>query len=305
MPDTRLCYINGQYIPEEDAKLSLFDSACLIGDSIQEVCRTFDRKIFRWPDHRDRMYRSLKAARIPFGMATEELDRITREFLERNLPTLAEGDEAGVGHLVSRGVLPLVLPATSMTFAMYFFPVSTGLKRVAKYYHAGRHVVTPLTRHMHPLTMDPKIKYRSRLHFSLADAEARLVDPEAVPLMLDHEGNLAEGTGWNFFLVRKGQLLTPTDRNILAGISRLTTLELARAAGLSVRECDLTPYDGATADEAFYTATSICMMPVTRFNGQPVGDGQPGPVTRTLMQRWKNYLGFDFEAHAHRMAASR
>ena len=71
---------------------------------------------------------------------------------------------------------------------------------------------------------------------------------------------------------------------------------------MAVRECDLTPYDGATADEAFYTATSICMMPVTRFNGQPVGDGKPGPVTRQLMESWKKYLAFDFEAHAHRMA---
>ena len=126
MASQRLRYINGEYMPEADAKLSLFDSACLIGDSIQEVCRTFHRKIFRWPNHRE--------------LAAEELDRLTLEFLERNLPTLAEGDEAGVGHLVSRGVLPLVLPATSMTFAMYFFPVSTGLRRV----------VTPLARHMHP-----------------------------------------------------------------------------------------------------------------------------------------------------------
>lgn len=163
-------------------------------------------------------------------------------------------------------------------------------------------MVTPLTRHTHPLAMDPNIKYRSRLHLSLADAEACLVDPEAVPLMLYHEGNLAEGTGWNLFLVRKGQLLTPTDRNILAGISRLTKLELAREAGLSVREFDLTPYDGATADEAFYTATSICMMLVTRFNGQSAGGGKPGPVTRRLMKRWRKYLAFDFEAHAHRMA---
>lgn len=298
----RYCYVNGQYVPEEEAKLSLFDSACLIGDSIQEVCRTFGRKIFRWNDHRDRMYRSIKAARLPFDRKPAELDKVTQEFLERNLPTLEPGDEAGIGHLVSRGVLPLVLPATSTTFAMYFFPISTGVRRVAKYYGSGRHVVTPFTRHMHPLTMDPKIKYRSRLHFSLADAEARLVDPEAIPLMLDHEGNLAEGTGWNFFIVRNGELRTPTERNILAGISRLTTIELAKQAGIPARECDLTAYDGATADEAFYTATSICMMPVTRFNGQPVGDGVPGPVTRRLMDAWKDYLQLDFESQAENWA---
>ncbi|MFN0168480.1 MAG: aminotransferase class IV [Bryobacteraceae bacterium] len=298
MSSQRLVYIDGELVPEGEAKISVFDSAVLIGDSIQEVCRTFKRKLFRWPDHRNRMLRSIKAARLDFPMPAEELDRVTEDFLQRNLPTLAEREEAGVGHLVSRGRLGLVLPPTTSTFVMYFYPMSTFLWKTAKYYRTGRHVVTPLTRHMHPLTMDPKIKYRSRLHFSLADQEARLVDPEAIPLMLDHEGNLAEGTGWNFFLVRDGAVLTPTPRNILAGISRLTTIELARSLGLEMKECDLTPYDAATADELFYTATSICIMPVTRFNGQTVGDGKPGPVTRRLMDRWKEYLDFDFEAHA-------
>ena len=171
-----------------------------------------------------------------------------------------------------------------------------------RYYEAGRHVVTPPTRHMHPLTCDPKIKYRSRLHFSIADAEARLVDPEAIPLMLDHGGNLAEGTGWNFFIVRDGELHTPTTRNILAGVSRQTTMELAQDMGIPVRQIDLQSYDAQTADEAFLTATSLCMVPVTRFNGQPVGDGRPGPITNKLMERWKEHLKFDFVEHARRSA---
>jgi branched-chain amino acid aminotransferase len=181
---------------------------------------------------------------------------------------------------------------------MYFFPLTTLQGRTAHYYDAGRHVVTPPTRHSHPLTLDPKIKYRSRLHFAIADAEARLVDPEAIPLMLDLDGNLAEGTGWNFFLVRKGELLTPAERNILAGISRQTTIELATKDGIRVIERDLQPYDALNADEAFITATSLCLMPVTRFNGQPIGEGRPGPMTRRLMSLWKEYLNFDFEAQA-------
>ena len=298
----RQVYINGEMVPEEEARISIFDSAVLIGDSVIETARTFHRKLFRWQEHRDRLLRSIKAARMNFGLTTEELDRVTQQFLEDNLPTLEDGDEGGVGHLVSRGRMGLVLPPTESTFVMYFYPLAPGLKKKAAYYDKGLHVVTPPTRHMHPLTVDPKIKYRSRLHFSLADAEARLVDPEALPLMLDHQGNLAEGTGWNFFVVHRGEVLTPTERNILQGVSRLTTIELARGLGLTVREMDLQPYHAATADEAFMTSTSLCMMPVTRFNGQQIGEGRPGPCTLRLMERWKEYVDFDFVAHARRWA---
>ena len=298
----RQVYVNGEMVPEEEARISIFDSAVLIGDSVIETARTFHRKLFRWPEHRDRLLRSIKAARMNFSLTTEELDRVTQKFLEDNLPSLEEGDEGGVGHLVSRGRMGLVLPPTESTFVMYFYPLSPGLKAKADYYDKGLHVVTPPTRHMHPLTVDPKIKYRSRLHFSLADAEARLIDPEALALMLDHQGNLAEGTGWNFFVVNRGEVLTPSERNILQGVSRLTTIELARGLGMTVRETDIQPYHATTADEAFMTSTSLCMMPVTRFNGQPIGEGRPGPCTQRLIERWKEYVDFDFIAHAKRWA---
>jgi branched-chain amino acid aminotransferase len=293
-----MVYVNGQMIPEAEARISIFDSCVLIGDAVQEVTRTFRHQLFRWPEHRDRLYRSIKSARLSFEMAPVEMDRVTQQFLESNRSTLSEKEECGVGHLVSRGTLGLVLPPTPCSLALYFFPLTTAQKKTAHYYDVGRHVVTPPTRHSHPLTLDPKIKYRSRLHFAIADAEARLVDPEAIPLLLDLEGNLAEGTGWNFFLVRKGELLTPTERNILAGISRQTTIELAKKDGIGVIERDLQPYDALNAEEAFLTATSLCLMPVTRFNGQPIGEGRPGPMTRRLMSRWKEYLNFDFEAQA-------
>lgn len=296
----RRAYVNGEMVPEEEAKISIFDSAVLIGDAVLEATRTFNRKLFRWPEHRDRLLRSIKGARLPFEMGPEELDRVTYNFLEDNLPTLEEGDECGVGHLMSRGIMGPVSFHTKSTFVMYFYPLAVGLKNKAKYYDKGLHVVTPPTRHMNPLTVDPKIKYRSRLHFAIADAEAQLVDPEALPLMLDHQGNLAEGTGWNFFVVHRGELLTPSERNILQGVSRLTTIELARGLGMTVREVDLQPYHATTADEAFITSTSLCMMPVTQFNRQVIGEGKPGKWTLRLMDCWKEHVNFDFLAHAKR-----
>jgi len=296
----RMVYINGDMVTENEAKISIFDSAVLIGDAVLETTRTFNHKLFRWTEHRNRLLRSINGARLNFNLTPKELDEVTQEFLLTNLPTLAPGDEGGVGHLISRGRMGLVLPTTTSTFVMYFFPLSRGLKKKAIYYEKGCHVVTPATRHMHPLTVDPKIKYRSRLHFSLADEEARLVDPEAIPLMLDHQGNLTEGTGWNFFIVYRGELLTASERNILQGVSRMTTIELARGLGLTVKEQDLQSYHAVTADEAFITSTGMCVMPVTRFNGQLVGDGKPGKLTLDLMNRWKEHVNFDFVAHAKR-----
>ena len=297
---TYKAYVKGQLVDDTDASISIFDSAVLIGDSVLEVTRTFHHRLFRWDAHRDRLLRSIKGARLALNMSVGELDEVTQQFLEANLSDLADDDEAAVGHLVSRGDMGLVREATDSTFLMSFVPASKPLSKTGCYYDTGRHVVTPPTRHMHPSTVDPKIKYRSRLHFAIADAEAKLVDPEAIPLMLDHQGNLAEGTGWNFFVVSGGELHTPTTRNILAGISRMTTIELARDAGLIVHERDIQLYDAQTADEAFLTATSLCMMPVTRFNGQPIGDGQTGPVTRRLMKIWREHVDFDFVAHAKR-----
>ena len=118
--------------------------------------------------------------------------------------------------------------------------------------------------------------------------------------MLDHQGNLTEGTGWNFFIVYRGELLTASERNILQGVSRMTTIELARGLGLTVKEQDLQSYHAVTADEAFITSTGMCVMPVTRFNGQLVGDGKPGKLTLDLMNRWKEHVNFDFVAHAKR-----
>src|SRR2546428_13681057 len=112
MGSGRRVYVNGEMVPEAEARISVFDSCVLIGDAIQEVTRTFRHKLFRWEEHRARFYRSVKAARLPLEMASEELDRVTQEFLECNLPTLAENEEGGVGHLVSRGVMGLVLPPT-------------------------------------------------------------------------------------------------------------------------------------------------------------------------------------------------
>jgi branched-chain amino acid aminotransferase len=159
----------------------------------------------------------------------------------------------------------------------------------------GAHVVTPSIRHIPPQCCDPKIKYRSRMHYYLADQEARLVDPAASALLLDVEGNVTETSSANFLMVDGGTIVSPTTRNILLGISRATVIELAEQLGMRYAEHDIQVDHVIHANEAFLTSTPYCLMPVTRINGQPIGDGKPGETVRRLREAWNRLVGLDIE----------
>ncbi|MBC8117789.1 MAG: aminotransferase class IV, partial [Candidatus Saccharimonas sp.] len=178
------------------------------------------------------------------------------------------------------------------------------LRGWAKYYTEGCHAVTSFSRAVPAQSLDARIKNRSRLFYTLADAEARLVDPDAQCVILDTDGYVSENKGGNLFAVIEGELRTPTTENCLAGISRQTVLELAVELGIPVRETRLQPYDFYTADEVFFTSTPYCMMPATRFNGLPVADGRVGPITRQLLAAWSSRVGMDIIAQAQRQLGS-
>ncbi|HSG68875.1 MAG TPA: aminotransferase class IV, partial [Planctomycetaceae bacterium] len=168
----------------------------------------------------------------------------------------------------------------------------------ADFYETGCHAVTAMSRMVPSQSLDARIKNRSRMAYTLAEMEVKLVDPQAQGVILDIYGNVAENKGGNIFLVSDGVLKTPTTRNCLAGLSRQTVLELAAELGIPSVESDLQPYDFYTADEVFFTSTPYCIMPATRFNGLPVGDGQVGEITRKLLTAWSEMVGIDIVGQA-------
>jgi branched-chain amino acid aminotransferase len=139
------------------------------------------------------------------------------------------------------------------------------------------------------------MKYRSRMHFYLADHEARLVDPDASALLLDLAGNVTETGGANFLIVERGTIVSPTTANTLPGISRATVIELAAKLGIPFAERDIQVHSVMNADEAFTASTPYCLMPVTKINGVPIGDGRPGPMVRRLLAAWNEEVGLDIE----------
>ena len=296
----RQVYISGEMVPESEAKISIFDSAVMLGDTVTESTRTFRHQPFKLDQHITRMYKSLKVTRIDPGCSPDEMKEITSGVVEANLPEVAEEDDIWIVHNISRGVsMPGPDPTVQQgraTVMIHTAPMD--LTGWAGFYEKGCHAVTSMSRIIPSQSLDARIKNRSRMAYTLAEVEVKLVDPLAQGIILDVHGNVAENKGGNIFAVTDGRLRTPKSQNSLAGVSRETVLELAEGLGIENEATELQPYDLYTADELFFTSTPYCIMPATKFNGLPVGTGEVGELTRALLDAWSDQVGMDIVKQA-------
>jgi branched-chain amino acid aminotransferase len=292
-------YPKGEFVPELDARLSVFDRGYTIGDSAYEYARTYQHKPFQLMDHMNRMFESLKVMRINPGLSKEEFCRLCEELTKRNISLLEDHEEYNIVWEVTRGEWGWHGRRTPAPKGMGIptFIIKNNLndqKLCAHFFTSGVHVVTPPGRHVNPQSWDPKIKTYSRLNYVMADIEARLVDPNATALMLDEYGNFSEAIGANVWLARDGVLMTPTERNILRGQNRNNVIGFAKKLAIPVEIKDLQPWHLYTCDEAFLSTTYPGpLQPIGRFNGILVGKDLPGPVTKRLAEAWGEWVGID------------
>lgn len=292
-----LVYLNGRMIPASQASLKIYDAGVVLGATVTEMTRTFRHVLFRLDDHVARLFRSLKYTRMNISLTPSELGAVSRELVEQNLKLFGPDEELGLIHFVTAGEFPVYAGSAAgaarltPTVCIHTFPLPFELW--AKKMRAGAHVVTPSIRHVPPQCFDPKMKYRSRMHYYLADHEARLVDPDAIALLLDLDGNVTETSGANFLIVEQGTIVSPTLTNILPGISRQSVIELAGRLGIPFVERDIQVHSVMNANEAFLSSTPYCLMPVTKINGVAIGTGQPGPMFRQLLAAWSEMVGVD------------
>ena len=302
----RLVYLNGEFVPEQDARISIFDSALMYGDMVFEMTRTFRQEPFLLDRHLDRLYDSIRYAQLDCGLTQPEMLAATGRTIERNREALGDYDFQ-IMHNVTRGGMDLyaelIREGTAPVVTINVIPLVRHIGRGADAYERGAHFVTTSQRSVPARYIDPKAKNRSRIYYKLAELAAARIEPGAMALLTDERGFITEGTGNNFFMVRDGEILTPRPHDILRGVSRGYCMELARTAGITVHETDIEPYDVRQAEEAWYTSTSIAMVPVTRFDGGPVGSGTPGPVYRRLLAAWSASVGVDIPAQARQYAA--
>ena len=286
-------YLNGQFVPASEAKISVFDRGFRLGDAVFDTARTFRHRPYKLREHLERLERSLRYIRVDAGLSLDEIEAITLQIVERNIPLLQENDDVWIHQVISRGQLR---QSASATVVIMTEPLP--FQSFARYYTVGVPLITPSVRHTPVQSVEPRAKTVSRLNLVLAELEAQQANPDAWALLLDLEGNITEYTSGNFFMVRKGTLLTPFERASLGGISREIVLELAEELGIPTREAELTPYDAYNADEAFLTSTSKCIIPVRSLNGINIGAKMPGPITRRLLDTWSARVEVDIVAQA-------
>jgi branched-chain amino acid aminotransferase len=288
-------WVNGTFVPASKAMMPINNRGYRLGDGVFDTERTFNGKLFRLEAHLERLERSLHFVRIDPGLTMAELGSIAEEAAERNRHLLGRYGDFWVTETISRE------PGNRAFVSVIVEPLP--FERYAPYYAKGVPLVIPSVRSSAQIGMDPKLKATSRLNMVLADLEGKQIDPNSLSVLLDEHGNLAEVLYGNLFVVRGGRLRTPTSRAILEGVTRMTTLELIDGEGLPLEEADLQPYDLYTADEAFCTTTSYCLLPVASLNGRPVGKAAPGPVTQRLTQAWNRIAGLDIPAQFQKYGA--
>ena len=291
--------MNGKFIKESDAKISIFDSALMFGDMVFEMTRSFNKKHFKLKEHIERLFTGLKILRYDLSITKEELYDICIETARQNEPAFEKDDEHRLMIDVSRGVLGIYEDIDGIhngpNIIVADFPLKWTVKGMSKLYKSGINNVVTSQRVIPSHLMDPKIKNRSRLFYLMANIEASLFKGENNwALMLDPDGFIAEGSGDNFFIIKDGVLISPEGRNMLRGITRQYIMEeLAPRLNIPVKEKNIELFDAYEADEAFICATPFCMIPVTSINSVKIGNGKPGELFKSLIKEWSSMVGID------------
>lgn len=296
----RTVYMNGKFIPESEAKISIYDSALMFGDMVFEMTRSFNKKQFKLREHLERLYASIKYVQIPLKMTIDEMEKICYETIEKNEPFFAPNDEHRLVINVSRGPLAIYTEVFNgkmePTVVIADIPLRWPVSGMGKLFDTGINAVIPSQRAIPAYLLEPKVKNRSRIHYMMANIEvSQYSGDNNWALLLDPDGFIAEGTGDNFFIIKKGIIHTPEGRNILRGISRNYVFELAKEIGFECVEKNIELYDVINSDEAFMTGTPFCMLPVTSINSIKIGNGKRGPITNKLLDQWSKNVGLDIE----------
>lgn len=274
-------YIDGRLYNKEDAKISVYDHGLLYGDGVFEGLRSYNGRVFRLEQHLRRLWESARAICLEIPLSREQMAQAVQETLAAN------GIQDGYIRLVvTRGAGSLGLDPNRCSAPQVIIITDHISMYPKEFYEQGLEIVTAATLRNHPAALSPRIKSLNYLNNILAKIEG-LKAGCVEALMLNHKGEVAECTGDNIFLVRRGELLTPPkDAGILEGITREAVMELAVAAGIPVHETSLTRHDVYIADECFLTGSAAELIPVVKVDNRAIGSGKPGPVTRDLLERF-------------------
>ena len=274
-------YVNGKIIPEEEAKVSVFDHGLLYGDGVFEGLRVYNGRIFQLERHLDRLYESAKSISLEVPLTKEEFAKSIIELCRKN-----ELSEGYIRPVVTRGVGPFSLDPegckepTVIILAREFPPL------YGEKYEKGLKIITSTWRRVPPQSISPSIKSLNYLNNILARIEAIQRGADEA-LFLDIHGFVSEATADNIFIVRGGEVFSPPTSTNLKGVTRDVVFRLCKELGYQVKEYFFSLHDVYTADEVFMTGTAAEIAPIVEVDGRTIADGKPGKITRTLMEEYR------------------
>jgi branched-chain amino acid aminotransferase len=276
-----LIYVNGKYVPADEAAVSVFDHGFLYGDGVFEGIRAYGGRVFRLKEHVRRLFDSAQAIMLCIPMSQDEMAEAILETLRKN-----NLKDAYIRPIVTRGVGDLGLdPNKCCASTVLIIAVEWGAM-YGNLYEVGLTAVTVTVRRNSPDSLPPNTKSLNYLNNIMAKIEANIKGGNEA-IILDAQGRISEGSGDNIFVIKDGKIFTPYTINNLKGITRDAVMDLARARGIEVLERDLGLFDLYTGDEVFVTGTAAEVAPVTKVDGRIIGGGKPGPVTRELMAAFR------------------
>ena len=272
-----ISYFNGQFVPHGQAVTALQTEEAQSAGGFYDAERTFNGQVFKLRQHLERLNNGLTAAEIDPGMTVDEMEETSLEVLEANRGMLGDGDEFVITQVVSQ--VPAQSPDDTPTVNVVIHCQLLDFAGFARSYVDGVRVITPSTYAV------PRQSPQS----TASEASQRVY-----LLMTSTEGSITECQGGNFMFVHEGRIKLPDRHNVLPGISMETVLELAGPLGIPVDEGEYPTHDVYVAEEAFVSSTRHCLVPVDTVNGLRLADELPGPVTRAMLDAWRELVGMDF-----------
>jgi branched-chain amino acid aminotransferase len=277
-----LIYLDGKLVPESEAKVSVFDHGLLYGDGCFEGIRIYNGRVFRLTEHLVRLYESARSICLTIPISIEEMEKATVETVAAN--NLRDGY---IRLLITRGVGPLGLNPYQCPKAGIIIIASGITLYAAEKYETGLNLITCATRRPPPAALSPQVKSLNYLNNIMAKIECIQAGCEE-GIMLNEQGYVAECTGDNVFILKNGQVYTPTiSSGALNGITRMAVIEVMREMGLQVHEITMSRHEIYTADECFLTGTAAEVIPAVQYDRRLIGDGKPGKLTAEIIKRFK------------------
>lgn len=278
-----MIYIDGEFLPSDEAKISVFDHGLLYGDGVFEGIRCYNGNVFMLDEHLERLYDSAKSLMLRIPISIEEMEHAVIETLRRN--QLREGY---IRLIVTRGIGDLGLDPDKCSNPSIIIIADKIALYPQNYYENGLEIVTVSVRRNYPEAINPRIKSLNYLNNILAKIEAKQFGAVEA-LMLNTDGYVVECSGDNIFLVKNEVIITPPPHiGILEGVTRNCVITLASDTGFQVEERIFTRHDIYISDECFLTGTAAEVIPVVKLDQRVIGNGEVGKVTQKLIAAFRH-----------------